>query len=304
MTPPVSPFPAVVEIELTRCCNLACRMCQRQVVQAKDPAARLEDHVLDAVLEQCSGYAPQINLGGLGESLLHRRLPDLLARIKASNPAIRTGFNTNGLRLTTACFEWLLDGRVDYLSISVNAPNAAAYYWLTGSTAYDRIVAQARAFLVAKGKGNPPLTTVHMFALPRFAAAAPAFLAEWQPLADFVQIRELGNWAGLIDLCAFGVPLPELRRCDRPELSLAIDLHGGYHRCCASFALIQPAATVFDVPIEKYWNGEEMTLQRQEMQTLKFSADSPCRNCSGRAIPANTVIEHAALSSEPQHVAP
>jgi MoaA/NifB/PqqE/SkfB family radical SAM enzyme len=64
MTAPMLPFPAVVEIELTRCCNLACRMCQRQVVQATGSADRLGDRVLDAVLEQCQGHGPQINLGG------------------------------------------------------------------------------------------------------------------------------------------------------------------------------------------------------------------------------------------------
>ena len=167
---PDSAFPDIVEIELNRRCNQCCRMCQRQVVQARHPDRKLDYLVLDTVLDQCCGHSPQINLGGLGESLLHSGLPCLLARIKRSNRAIRTGFNTNGIGLAPAAFDWLLDGRVDYLSISLNAPDAANYQWLVGAPVYNRLASQTRIFLEAKGKGIPPLTTVHVFALPRFAA--------------------------------------------------------------------------------------------------------------------------------------
>ena len=90
-----------------------------------------------------------------------------------------------------------------------------------------------------------------------------------------------------------------LDRCDRPELSLAIDLDGGYHRCCASFAILQPAESVFDMPIAD-WRGDTWRLCGRKCAGA-FSAGSPCRDCSGRAIPANTVIEHAAFGLEVQH---
>ena len=162
------------------------------------PDRKLDYLVLDTVLDQCCGHSPQINLGGLGESLLHSGLPCLLARIKRSNRAIRTGFNTNGIGLAPAAFDWLLDGRVDYLSISLNAPDAASYQWLVGAPVYNRLASQTRIFLEAKGKGIPPLTTVHVFALPRFAATNSRVSCQWESLADFVRVRRLGNWGGFI----------------------------------------------------------------------------------------------------------
>jgi hypothetical protein len=295
-------FPAVLEIELNRRCNLGCRMCQRQVVQAAARMGALDFAVLDMVLGQCAGHAPQVNLGGLGESLLERRLPLLLERIKRHDGSLTTGFNTNGMALQKRSWPWLLDGRVDYLTISLKAPDADSYRWLIGSDAYLRIERQARRFLEAKGCGRPPLTTVHVFALPRFAAATPAFVERWQGLADFVQVREFGNWAGKVDTTDFGAVLPRLGRCDRPALSLAIDVDGGYHRCCATFAFVQPRTSIFEVPIADHWQGAEMQQLRHDMRTLEFSASHPCRSCSGRAIPANTTIEraaHAALGAPP-----
>ncbi len=287
-------FPAILEVELNRRCNLACRMCQRQVLQTVRRNTALDTPVLDAVLAQSAGHAPQINLGGLGESLLHRKLPNLLERIKRHDPRIATGFNTNGAALRKSKWKWMLDGRVDYLTISLNAPDADGYRWLVGSDIYPCVALQARRFLEAKGRGNPPLTTVHVFALPRFAGSTRQFIGEWRPLADFVQVRQLGNWAGSVDTTAFGATLTPLGACDRPHLSLAIDVDGGYHRCCATFAILKPKKTIFDVPIAEYWRGREMGALREEMQSLAFPETNPCRACSGRAIPANTVIERTA----------
>ena len=192
--------------------------CQRQVLQTVRRDAALEARVLDEVLAQCAGHTPQINLGGLGESLMHRSLPNLLKRIKRHDVRLATGFNTNGAALRKSKWTWLLDGRVDYLSISLNAPDADGYRWLVGSHLYRRIALQARRFLEAKGRGNPPLTTVHVFALPRFAAKTPQFVEEWRPLADFVQVRRLGNWAGKVDIAEFDATLAPLVACDRPGL--------------------------------------------------------------------------------------
>lgn len=289
------PFPPVIEVELTRRCNLSCRMCQRQAVRAQGDGLDLQADVLAAVLDGCRGGGPlQINLGGLGESLLHPGLPDLFAQIKAHDPRIRTGFNTNGLALADGVPGWLLDGRVDYLSISLNAPDAEGYRWLVGRDVHDRVVRGARAFLVRKGRGNPPLSTVHVFRLPAFAAATPAFRREWGALADFVQERDIGNWGGTIDRAAFTPEALELGVCDRPWLSVAVGLDGGYHRCCATFALEPPASWVQDMPVGDYWLGAEMERRRAAMLAGAFGAGDPCAACSGRAIRANTAIEHAA----------
>lgn len=291
--PALPPFPEIVEVELTRRCNLECRMCQRQVVRAPADEADLREDLLGAILDGCAGHAPQINLGGLGESLLHGDLPRLFAMIKAHDPRIRTGFNTNGLLLSDTAADWMLDGRVDFLSVSLNAPDAPGYRRLTGRDAHAGVVRRARAFLRRKGRGNRPLTTVHIFRLPAFAESRDVFLREWEELADFVQERELGNWAGMIDRAAF-TPAPlVMGLCDRPWLSLAIDLSGGYHRCCATFALEQPRTTIHETGIREYWLGQRMKEQRDEMLSGRFGEKSPCGSCSGRAIQSNTAIERA-----------
>jgi MoaA/NifB/PqqE/SkfB family radical SAM enzyme len=293
--PDPADFPAILEIELTRRCSLACRMCQRQVVRAAAPERELDVRVVDEVLAQLGGRTPQVNLGGMGESLMHPGLPDLLARIKEHDPSIACGCNTNGLALGEETFEWLCDGRLDFLTISLNAPDEDGYRWLVGAEVYREVVGRARRFLARKGRGAKPLTTVQTFALPVFEGRNAAFVRTWGALADFAQVRAIGNWGGVVDLAPFGVGLPALGRCERPRLSLAIDLDGGYHRCCATFALVAPSATIFDEPIADYWRGSEATALREQMTSGRFPAASPCGACTGRAIPPNSLIERAAF---------
>lgn len=289
-------FPTILEVELTRRCNLACRMCQRQSMPAFAQDRDLNSSLLETILDQCDKFAPQINLGGLGESLLHKRLSALLAMIKQHNPAIRTGFNTNGVLLSESTHDWLLDGRLDYLTISLNAPDAEGFRWLVGADAYGKIVRQARQFLTKKGRGRPPLTTVHVFDIRFFAEGNQAFTEAWEDIADFVQVRRLGNWASTVDPSRFGAaPLP-LRECERPWLSLAIDLTGAYHRCCATFAVERRTETIYTIPIHDYWLGPTMQAERAAMTARTFEQGSPCLNCSGRAIPPNSVLEQQAFS--------
>jgi hypothetical protein len=285
-------FPPVIEIELIRQCNLQCRMCQRSTIRHPDQGALLGEMVLRRVLEHCRGEGPQINLGGLGESLMHPKLSELLSIIKSFDPGIRTGINTNGLLLADRSFSWLTDGRLDYLEISLNAPDAVGYNYLTHQgAAYDRVCAQTERFLLRKGRSNAPFTTVHSFDLPLFAEGNVKFLKRWERLADFTQLRSLGNWAGTVDLKEFGSVIPELTCCDRPWRSIAVNIDGRYYRCCGTFVLGEGSPSVFDCSIGDYWNGSSLAQWRAEMYSQCLPSTDPCQRCTGRAIPSNSWIE-------------
>lgn len=282
-------------------------MCQRSVRLPEAGGRRLERRLLDRILQCCQGHSPQLNLGGLGETLLHPELPDLLAAIKEASPAILTGMNTNGTLLTEEVFEWLCDGRLDYLAISLNAPSREDYLRLCGSDRYNEVCANARRFLARKGVGNKPLTTVHTFGIPAFKIANRSFVHRWQELADFAQVRDLGNWGGLVKTQRFGVSHArslETGVCDRPWRSIAVDLDGRYHRCCAAFTVEKGFGSVWETPIGTYWNGAAMLCWRRSMAQAAIARGDICHGCSGRNIRSNSALEiehyQAPLSFSPE----
>ena len=287
------PFPEILEIELTSKCNKKCGMCQRQWMDFTNIRDDLSFELLDKVLENVGDREIQINLGGLGEGLLVDELPLFFDRIKKYNNKIKTGFNTNVKLLTESKYEWLLDGRVDYLSLSIDAPTKKEYKWLIQDDDFDIVIENSKNFLAYKKSVNSILhVTVHCFNLPRFKKYIPDFIKYWDDKCDFVQIRELVNWAGVVPVEKFGIIKNCNGICKRPFVSLAIDTEGKYHKCCGTFYLEDDCDTIWNQTIEDYWNGSKMKNFRYDMLNNRINSNSPCSNCTARGILPNTIIEH------------
>jgi len=285
-------FPNIIEMELTMRCNKTCSICQRSHVSPRQLRSDLDIALVKTVVAQALGKKVQINLGGLGESLLVRQLPDILAAIKSFDNSILTGFNTNGLLLTREKYPWLIDGRLDYFTISINAPNSEGYRWLVGDDTYELVCANAEDFLSFKGKGEHPYTTVHCFDLPRFRRYLATFVERWSLFADHVQVRPMTNWASTLLVDEYGIRPNSGGICERPWRSLAIDTGGGFHRCCASFLLCEATARIQDISISDYWKGREMGAIRAAMRMGCFDERNICTDCNAKSILLNTLIEH------------
>lgn len=289
-------FPEILEIELTSRCNKKCAMCQRQWMEYQNVREDLSRTLIDKVLKDVRDREIQINLGGLGEGLLVEQLPLFFKRIKEHNPQIKTGFNTNAKLLTEDKYEWMLDGRVDYLSISLDAPAKEEYEWLIQDKDFELVVRNSEKFLQRKKETGSNLhVTVHCFHLPRFEKYIPEFINQWKDKCDFVQVRELVNWAGVVPVSEFGIEASCKGICKRPFVSLAIDTEGRYHKCCGTFYLEHDCESIWNHTIEQYWNGKQMEEFRKTMLREEFSENSPCKNCTARSILPNTLIEQGKI---------
>ncbi|MDO4481322.1 MAG: radical SAM protein [Bacillota bacterium] len=285
-------FPEIIEIELTSRCNKKCIMCQRQWMDFTNVREDLSMGLLEKVLEDVDDRDVQINLGGLGEGLLVKELPQFFAAIKKHNRKIKTGFNTNGKLLTEAEYNWILDGRVDYLSVSLDAPAEKEYEWLIQDNDFNLVYENCEKFLMQKQRSGSNLhVTVHCFNIPRFQKYIPGFIDRWKDKCDFVQVRDLVNWAGVVPVSEFGVEENCSGICKRPFISLAIDTEGNYHKCCGTFYLEDDCEKIRNKSIEDFWNGEEMEKFRTAMLNNDFPDSSPCAKCSARSVLPNTVIE-------------
>jgi hypothetical protein len=284
-------FPEIIEIELTSKCNKNCNICQRHWFTPKHVNNDLNSKLLDLILDQTNYRDCQINLGGLGESLLCDKLPELLFQIKYYNNKIITGINTNGILLTEDKYSWLTDGRLDYFTISLNASDEASYQFLVGDNDYISICENAKKFLLYKGKTNKPFTTVHCFNAPICKNSIDKFNDFWQYLADFIQIRKLSNFCGTVPIENFGVEPDYNGICERPFVSLAIDSNGIYNNCCGNFYLDNSNTSVNDCNIYNYWNSHDMAEMRNFMINGNFPNNHVCIKCSAKSILPNTLIE-------------
>ena len=90
------PHPSSIMLEVTNHCNLACITCPREYAFGHAMAKGTIDlDKMKKVVDEVGPYIDSIGLTGLGETLLYKKLEEILAYIKGKNRGIQTFISTN-----------------------------------------------------------------------------------------------------------------------------------------------------------------------------------------------------------------
>lgn len=90
------PFPSSIMLEVTNHCNLGCITCPREYAfgHAMDKGT-IDLEKMKKVVDEVGPYVDSIGLTGLGETLLYKKLEEILRHIKSRNRGIQTFISTN-----------------------------------------------------------------------------------------------------------------------------------------------------------------------------------------------------------------
>lgn len=90
------PYPSSIMLEVTNHCNLGCITCPREYGfgNAMDKGT-IELEKMKKVVDEVGPYIDSIGLTGLGETLLYKKLEEILEYIKNKNKGIQTFISTN-----------------------------------------------------------------------------------------------------------------------------------------------------------------------------------------------------------------
>jgi MoaA/NifB/PqqE/SkfB family radical SAM enzyme len=142
----VSGLPRELYIETTNRCNLKCHTCPQYWGMDEDPAdltVKQVDRILD-----CFPGVNRVVLHGIGEPLLNRALPEIIASVKRRDAYAL--FNTNGLLLRGSVAAAIASSGLDELRVSVDAASPKTYELVRGADGFDRIVQNLRDFGAVK----------------------------------------------------------------------------------------------------------------------------------------------------------
>jgi radical SAM protein with 4Fe4S-binding SPASM domain len=90
------PYPSSIMLEVTNHCNLACITCPREYGFGKAmDKGTIDLEKMKKVVDEVGPYIDSIGLTGLGETLLYKKLEDILQYIKSKNKGIQTFISTN-----------------------------------------------------------------------------------------------------------------------------------------------------------------------------------------------------------------
>jgi MoaA/NifB/PqqE/SkfB family radical SAM enzyme len=204
--------PSVVFIEVTNRCNLLCETCPRTYF-TREPLKTLTYAEFVTIAEQFPAMRRAV-LHGVGEPLLNRELPRMIAYLKARN--VEVLFNSNGTLLTSTWQEALVRSGLDQFRCSIDGAQDATYAAIRGADLLPKIIEGLRGLVATKqrlGASKPDLsiwcvaTQENLRELPdlvRLAAALGIPEVYVQRLTFFAQEPEMQFGMARAEFATFG----------------------------------------------------------------------------------------------------
>jgi MoaA/NifB/PqqE/SkfB family radical SAM enzyme len=154
-------LPRQLYIEVTNRCNSLCASCPLTYDHFLpwEPKRHLSWARFRQVVDQLPAI-DRVVLHGIGEPLLNRELPQMIAHLKTRGAHVL--FNTNGVLLDQRRGDALVEAGLDELRVSLDAVTPELYHQLRGIDKLAQIVANVRAFIARHGGHERPRVSLWM----------------------------------------------------------------------------------------------------------------------------------------------
>ena len=135
--------PHNVFIEVTNYCNLLCETCPRTFVTYEAPRTLAWEDFL-RIVDQFPEMERAV-LHGIGEPLMNRDLPRMIALLKARGVYVL--FNTNATLLSDEWSHKLIEAGLDELRISIDGANPKTYALIRGAPLFHKVAQNLKRFV-------------------------------------------------------------------------------------------------------------------------------------------------------------
>ena len=178
MDSPSTPYPEVIQFEVTSECNLRCIMCPLTTETRK----RCESEKLFS-LEECQKlselfeHASEVELTGFGEMFTHPQILDILRFLKSKDLAVYG--TSNGMLLHEEVSEAIVsEGLMDVLCFSIDAATGPTYRRIRKGGSFETVISNIRALSrKRKERGSPiPILYFSFIAMEKNIRELPEFV--------------------------------------------------------------------------------------------------------------------------------
>jgi MoaA/NifB/PqqE/SkfB family radical SAM enzyme len=187
--------PACLYLEVTNECNLACKTCPIAFGKVEEPASLSLEQVQSLV---CQFPAiERVVLHGVGEPLLNRELPKIIAWLKVKG--IYVLFNSNGTMMNRRWAEAFIASRLDEVRISLDAATPETFARVRGRPLFPRIVKNIKGLMELKKerRSDTPLVSLWLTGLRETLKELPEFIRLAHSLeVNRVYLQRLVYWEG------------------------------------------------------------------------------------------------------------
>lgn len=174
---------AKVYIEPTNRCNITCRTCIRNIWDVK--LGHMSAATFARILEGLRAITPPptVFFGGLGEPLAHRRIVEMITRVKALGASVE--LITNGTLLTEARSRQLIEAGLDILWVSIDGATPESYADVRLGATLPQVLDNLDRFRRLRPPAHLPRPEIGI-----------AFVAMKRNIADLPEVIALGRRLG------------------------------------------------------------------------------------------------------------
>ncbi len=291
--------PFVIEIEPISYCNMKCKYClhslpKNEISESGHVFETMSDEVFNLLLKQTMEFPnriKQVGFAGMGEPLMHKRLPWMIEQFKKVAGIPRITITTNGLALTHQMSDDLINAGLDHIKISVNGLSSEDFKKNCGvAVDFEKYIEQIEYLYRHKGNAKVACKTMDSC----LNGDENAFYQIFDNICDTMSIEktlrvfhEVSYDPILTErktaLSRYDMRNEAVRICASPFFRFAVKADGQVSACRLYNGLTSPDFNIKHRSLLEIWNSQER--HQMLLGVLKEKTDglnSYCKDCTLR----------------------
>ncbi|MFO7945597.1 MAG: radical SAM protein [Armatimonadota bacterium] len=301
-------FPGWVAIETTSRCNLRCPICPRD--HMKRTPGDMPPQIFDAVAEELGEQDAKnalhlVVLHFFGDPLmdpniiqrietLGSRMPNLRKLGRLRDPMRGLSLSTNALLLSEELVQPLLDSKLTWLGVSIDATTETTYRRIHGAEKWDLLISNVERLLEANAENSSSFPTIGLQIIdaPGMQEEIGAFRTRWEPYVQRMEnvrvvVKPYQDWAGQIDGKATHSPWHFRTPCQWLWEMLVVASDGRVAPCCYDMDCSMSLGSIPEQSLQEIWRGSRLENLRQKMLSGDLSGLPLCQDCDNAHTPLN-----------------
>jgi len=281
-------LPPMITLDVTNVCNLHCIHCPYPDIEAQSdfkPAHLSWEHFQKIAHELSTHDQPSLlRFVGDGEPMLHPQLIEMIELAKRTTRCV-VNLTTNGTFLSDSKIERLLESKIDLIDISLDGLSKPVYETIRKKSSFEHVMHNIFSLLERrKNKKSPTKVMVSFVKQAENENETESFKKFWDPLVDYVMIRDLHSALGRIkqeeSIQRNGAR--ELERYPCPHLwkRLVVDCLGRVKFCASDWGDKTMLGNIGDTSLKALWQGQLLNDLRNQHLNGDIHEDTACKKCN------------------------
>jgi radical SAM protein with 4Fe4S-binding SPASM domain len=282
------PAPFLVYIEPTSFCNIKCKFCPNPKID-NNKKSFMSDEIFAKIISDIKGLAAEpkvVKFCGVGESLMHPKLPEMIKSVRENNTTANIIMYTNGTLLNPELNRKIVDAGLNQINISVNALNDEDYFDITRvKIDFVKYVANIRD-LYENRKQLKIYVKINHLAVPT-KEQEQLFFETFGDISDHISIEGISHI--FPEFYSFGEKHDEVRYggneakkqqiCAICFKTLNVNSDGTVSPCSVDWGHKVIVGDIKNETLNAIWNGEKLRELRKRFCLGTIGKDEACFDC-------------------------